>query len=286
MDIVVATEENCGLQFIYDQAKREGWEPGPRDPWIFSSVDPEGFFVAVIDGKIVGCLSAVRCDDNYGFIGYYIVIPEARGCGYGLRLFQHGMLRLHGCNVGLDAALQQEANYMKSGFRSYHTNIRFRSIVDQQCLIREVSSIVSLTDVSVPVLIRYDRLHFPAARGKWMQHWIDNSIPGCIAVACIQSGKVVGYGVARPCVSGYKVAPLFADTPQVASAILGALRSRLSEGDVIYIDIPDINTQAVRNATEEWCMEPVFESRRMYTREEPPGLQWSHVYGLSSLELG
>ena len=286
MDIVVATAENGGLQFIYDQAKREGWEPGPMDPVTFSSVDPSGFFVAVVDENMVGCLSAVRFDDRYGFIGYYIVIPEARGRGYGLRLFQHGMLRLRGCNIGLDAALEQEANYMKSNFRSYHTNFRFRGVVDQQRPICEGSSVAPLSDVDIDDLRCYDRIHFPATRDKWIQHWRNNSIPGCIGLASVQDGEVVGYGIARPSVSGYKIGPLFADSPRVASDLLCALQTHMTAGTAVYMDIPEVNAEAVRHATEVWSMEPMFESRRMYTLEEPPGILWSQVYGLSSLELG
>jgi GNAT superfamily N-acetyltransferase len=88
MEIVVATQENGGLDFIFTNATREGWSPGFQDLSVYSAVDPNGIFIGVVDTKIVGCISAVRFEDSdYGFIGYFIVQPEERRRGYGRLLF-------------------------------------------------------------------------------------------------------------------------------------------------------------------------------------------------------
>ena len=45
------------------------------------------------------------------FLGFYIVKPELRGQGHGLRLWQAGMARLDDRVVGLDGVIAQQENY-------------------------------------------------------------------------------------------------------------------------------------------------------------------------------
>lgn len=67
----------------------------------------------------------MKYDNSYGFLGFYIVKPEFRGRGYGLKLWQAGLKYLEGCNVGLDGVVEQQGNYMQSGFKLAYGNIRF-----------------------------------------------------------------------------------------------------------------------------------------------------------------
>ena len=71
--------------------------------------EPGGFLIGELRDEPVGCISAVSYGGRYGFIGLYIVRPEYRGRGYGLRLWQAAMARLEGHNVGLDGVVAQQA---------------------------------------------------------------------------------------------------------------------------------------------------------------------------------
>ena len=55
-------------------------------------------------------ISAVRYPEDFGFIGLYIVVPEQRGRGYGIQLWNAAMQRLAGCNIGLDGVIEQQEN--------------------------------------------------------------------------------------------------------------------------------------------------------------------------------
>src|SRR5262245_15713886 len=103
------------IAFVIDLAAREGWNPGLHDAECFYAADPNGFLVGELEGEPIGCISVVSYASRYGFLGLYIMRPEFRGEGYGIRIWQAGMERLSGHNVGLDGVVAQQSNYAKSG---------------------------------------------------------------------------------------------------------------------------------------------------------------------------
>ena len=62
---------------------------GLADEACFASVDPEGFFIAELDGRPAATVSCVNYDASFSFLGFYIVRADLRGkgygCGYGMR---------------------------------------------------------------------------------------------------------------------------------------------------------------------------------------------------------
>ncbi len=61
----------------------ESWH---HDGEIFCEADPDGFFIAEIEGKLISCASAVAHDDSFGFLGLYVVKPEFREKGVVVKL--------------------------------------------------------------------------------------------------------------------------------------------------------------------------------------------------------
>lgn len=84
------------VDFAIALAAREGWNPGLHDAEPFYRTDPHGFFIGLLNGQPIGCISAVSYDGVFGFIGLYIVVPEHRGKGFGMALWKLAMKRLHG----------------------------------------------------------------------------------------------------------------------------------------------------------------------------------------------
>lgn len=282
-EVVTATFENGGLQWLFDNAKREGWEPGFHDLQMYSKVDSNGFFVGLLDGKIVGGISAVAFDELIGFIGYYIVDPAVRGNGYGLKLFQHAMSYMGTRNVGLDGLLVQVSNYEKNGFQVYHNHARYQgSWLSSDCVVFS-SNIVPLEGVDRATISEFDNKYFPASRMEWIDELI--SLPGGISAAYVEDSVLKGYGVMRPCVSGFRLAPLYADTIDIARKLLTHMSAQLPEGSIFFMDIPTFNIDATRMLTEEFAMTYLWECSRMYTKGLPD-VNWSGIYGMSSLELG
>jgi hypothetical protein len=97
-------------------------------------------------------------------------------------------------------------------------------------------------------------------------------------------GRLAGYALLRPCRSGYKVGPLFADSAELAEALLVELRARVRSSDPVFLDVPELNPLAVALA-EKYRMQVSFETARMY-RGPAPDLNLESTFGVTSFEIG
>ena len=262
---------------VVDWAQSEGWNPGLNDASIFRAADPEGFLIGMVDNKPVASISVVRYNEDFGFLGFYIVTPMYRGCGFGLKIWQAGMRYLEGCSVGLDGVVTQQSNYIKSGFSYAYGNQRHQGTGGGQC----PPGVVAISDVPIEWVLAYDAPRFPAPRERFVRQWITQ--PGSYAFAVPTQAGIEGYVVVRPCRAGYKVGPLFADNADVADALFRAATSCVPN-QAIFLDTPLPNSKALTLAKHH-AMTPVFETARMYTGTAPD-IAIDTVFGVTSFELG
>jgi GNAT superfamily N-acetyltransferase len=263
-----------------DWAAAEGWNPGLHDAAAFHAADPEGFLIGLLDGQPVATISAVRYGRGFGFIGFYIVRPECRGQGYGLQIWNAAMARLAGRTVGLDGVVAQQDNYRKSGFVLAWNNARFEGVGGGPRPADD--AIVPLSTLPVDTVVAYDRAFFPDDRRAFLRAWIDQ--PGASALGLLQDGHLTGCGMLRPCRSGFKIGPLFADTPALAERFFVALKAQAPEGAPLFLDIP-VPHAAALELVQRHHMTKGFETARMYTGLAPQ-LPLERLYGVTSFELG
>ncbi|MEO1793491.1 MAG: GNAT family N-acetyltransferase [Pseudomonadota bacterium] len=268
-------------------AAQEGWNPGVDDLSAFYSADPSGFLMGFLDGEPAAAISVVRYGENYGFLGFYIVTPQHRGRGLGMQVWNAGLAHLEGRTIGLDGVVAQQENYRKSGFALAGRNVRFtgnRPTVDEAATIH-AGHVVRVTSDTIADVIDYDAAFFPADRSRFISAWASPQSPASRqAYAVIGETGLEGYGVIRVCRSGYKVGPLFADTPAIAQTLFGAMIAPLAEGVPVSIDVPEDNRDAVRLA-EAAGLVPTFETARMY-RGPAPELPVARTFGITTFELG
>lgn len=260
-----------------DWAAAEGWKPGLGDAQCFAVVDPGGFLVGEFEGRPAATISTVVYDDRFAFLGFYIVRPDLRGRGFGMRIWQAGMAHAGSRSVGLDGVVAQQANYRKSGFALAYNNIRYGGV---PALAGAADTTVALRDVPFDVLNADDARIFPAPRAAFLAAWIGG--PRHRGLALIRDGELVAWGVIRPCRRGRRIGPLIADDRSAAEAVFSALVAG-GEGDV-FIDVPEPNRAAGELATAHG-LAPVFETARMYSGPFRP-LAVERVFGVTSLELG
>ena len=268
------------LEVVLDWAAMEGWNPGLQDAASFYAADPGGFLLGLLDGEPVASIFAVRYGAGFGFIGGYIVRPEFRGKGNGMAVWQAGMARLAGRNVGLDGVPAQQANYARSGFSLAHRNVRYEGCGSD---VPAADRVLPLGQQDLDDILRYDRAFFADDRQHFMRCWLrqDGSVAFGVRDA---DGALLGYAVLRPCRAGFKIGPLCAESPEVAEELMLALRGRVPADEPVFLDVPEPNTAAVALA-ERHGMRACFETARMYTGEDP-GLPLARQYGITTFELG
>jgi ribosomal protein S18 acetylase RimI-like enzyme len=249
------------LDLVFDWAAAEKWNPGLKDPDCFAACDPAGLFLGVLDGVPIASLAALALDDAFGFISLYLVRPEHRGRGYGLRLWQEGLAYLGSRNIGLDAVAAQQTNYAKSGFRVAYRNLYYLGPAGGTM----PAGVAPLTPADFEGVVAYDAAFFSSPRPHFLACWLHQ--PAGAALGAFNNGRLAGYGVIRPCRKGFKIGPLFADDRALAAKLFQGLCSQAATGPVI-INIPEANPQALELAHAH-RLRPIFTSARMYTRGEP-----------------
>jgi GNAT superfamily N-acetyltransferase len=265
-------------EFAVEMAAAEGWNPGIHDGELFYEADHEGFFIAELEGKPVGCASAVAYDNDFGFLGLFVVKPEFQKKGIGMKLTEKCLEHLGDRNIGLDGVVENEKKYQKvMKFRSSYSNLRFEGRGGGEI----PDGLIRISEVPFEKLLDYDREMFPAPRSRFLEKWVNQ--PDSYAFAALEAGDLEGYGVIRKCRVGYKIGPLFADDQDTAEKIFRALRASVPE-ETIYLDVPEPNKKAMEIA-KKYHMNVMFKTIRMYNRKEPD-IRLEGVYGVTSFELG
>ena len=268
------------VDLAIEWAAKEGWNPGFYDAECFYASDPNGFMIGLLNDEPVAIISVVKYGESFGFLGFYIVKPEYRGKGYGIQIWNAGMKYLNGRNIGLDGVVTQQDNYRKSGFKLAYRNIRYESNGGGN--FPNDSEIVKLSSLPFETVESYDKVLFSANRTQFINCWINQ--PNHNALGIMQNGKLAGYGIIRKCRVGYKIGPLFGDTPQLAETLFLALKSGLKPTETVYLDTPELNNAAVALA-KRYNMKVVFETARMYT-EEINDIPINKIFGVTTFELG
>ena len=223
--------------------------------------------------------SAPIYDDQFAFIGLYIVEPAFRGQGYGLALTKAMFDYVGDRNAGLDGVEVMAERYARLGFRRAHRSARHAFTPASSVKVAE--EIVPLARVPFAELAKYDRRHFFAPRDNFLKAWVTQ--PESVALGFVDAGALKGYGVLRKCRNGHKIGPLFAEGLEIAESLFDALCNH-AIGDSVFIDMPEPNQAAARLAAKR-DMKPDFACIRMYLRGDP-GLPLQSIFGITSFEAG
>lgn len=270
------------VPILEDWAADEGWNPGLADLRIAYDIDPEAF-VALREGdRLAGGGTIFRHGPRLGFMGLFIMRADLRQQGLGTILWtwrRDAMLRRlePGATVGMDGVFAMVHFYEKGGFRLAYRDLRYQGIARGH----GPAGTEVLHDADFAEIEALDRSCFGAARTAFLKRWMGQE--GAHVLGLRQAGRLVAYGVARPCRIGFKIGPLFADSAAHASCVLADILARL-EGQQVQIDVPEPNAAGLRIAAE-FDLAMAFGCARLYLGPDP-GLPVERIFGVTSFEFG
>lgn len=223
-----------------------GWNQVRADWESFLLLEPDGCFVAEIEGVGAGTATTINYENRFGWIGMVIVDPEFRRRGIATRLVEHAI----GCLESIDCGCQK-LDATDAGALVYQ-NLGFTIEYDVQRWYREPGPVtdrpLQIADIRPWVTTDLDRIRdrdttaFGASRRRLLQWYSTNGSPAFIAGNSQHSrGYVVGRAGSRACQMG----PLVAADAECAGALMSEFLSSLPEGPVIA-DIVADNAEAVR----------------------------------------
>ena len=286
MKLDIRPMSRADLEAALIWARDEGWNPGLDDVGPFFAQDPSGFLMGYIGTVRIGCISVVKYGTDFAFLGLYIVHPAHRGKGHGKAIWDAGIASAQGRagekarTIGLDGVPAQQDNYRKSGFAFAYGSARWggtlRGLVATRSYVRPV------TPDDFATIADFDRRHTPAPREKFLRAWLAPS-PTRQTEGYFEDGRLRGYGTIRRCVTGWKIGPLFAETPAIAETLVPTLVAPAGT-DPLFIDVPGPNTAAVE-MVKRLGFTPAFETARMYLGPAPEQ-PLQQVFGVTTLELG
>ena len=283
--------ESEQVQTVTDWARCEGFAPGLGDIEIYRHTDRQGLWMAWLGHEPVGCIAGVRYNQNYGFIGLYLVVPHHRGHGYGQQLWRHALDHLADLScIGLEAAPARISDYEGWGFKSSSSTTRwcFQNKGHPEGLKGHLPTglhVVEGSAVPSEAVQLYDAQREPSPRPHFLADWLGDQ-SGQVLALLDQSGNCHGFGRIRPCLlqegEGWRIGPLLADSPALAAYLIQKLQER--HPGVLLMDSPGRN-RAASELMAQLGFEAQSETMRMY-RGELPHVALDDVFALACLELG
>lgn len=282
-DLQLKKLHKAEVKTLVNWAKKEGWNPSKDDFKVFWNTDPEGFYGFYIKHKLIAGGSIVSYNQEFGFMGLFIVHPNYRGQGIGQKLWylRRNLLlnRLKpNATIGMDGVVAMQPFYEKGGFKIAFRDERYECIGQKLSFSNSISTIKKLDFEAVQ---KYDLNCFGYNRNAFLKNWL--SISESKSFKFVKNDNLKGYTVIRKVNNGYKIGPLFADTDKIAEELLKAcLNSAI--GASIFFDIPVINKGAL-NLVKKYNAKYTFECARMYYGDFPK-VDTCKIYGITTFELG
>ena len=295
MDNLLSIKPLCDndIDFVTEISRKEGFAPGVGDLGIYQNTDKQGLWVGWLNDNPIGCIAGVRYNENYGFLGLFLVIEKYRGRGFGLQLWKKALAHLSDLPcIGLEAAPERIPDYSKWGFETSSKTTRWQWLGDGKLLDERIGpndlnnfSFVEGSSIPPNSVEKFDEQRETTPRPHFLSNWLKHPAGKVIAVIDNQS-RCHGFGRIRPCLlqsgDGWRIGPLMADSPKLLRILLKKLID--SHPGLIIIDAPGLNNSA-SELFSDLGFKSESETFRMYRGYQPP-VSMNDVYGLACLELG
>lgn len=241
---------------LKDQA---GWNQLDADWRRALELQPDGCFVAEVDGVPVGTVTSCRFG-AVAWIAMMLVDPAYRRRGVGRALMVRALETLERMgvhSVRLDATPLGRPLYESLGFQAETTFVRHQGVLPAAVAPSDALPHVPVADV-IEAISALDRSVTGADRGTLLRV-LARQNPDSFRVAR-KHGEVVGFLLSRPGTKARQIGPCIADDEAGVQLLEEARRQYV--GETVILDIPQGHTRAER-LVASWGLAPARELLRM-----------------------
>ncbi len=239
------------IDFALAQTARECWDNTAHTFRICLAHDPDGCFIAEVNGRRAGMITTMRYARS-AWLGNLIVHPDYRRRGLGERLMVHAMTLLDGHGV---RTLRLEADpmgvevYRRLGFVDQFDSPRYRREPSHAAQRNGVApldethleAVTAFDREALDTIISFDRVCFGDDRGRLFRMLRENA-RGAYCVR--ENTRVLGFAIALPSLGGVRLGPWCAETPAVAKELLNAFLADFTNSTVV-VGVPGVNPSSV-----------------------------------------
>jgi len=227
--------------------RQAGWNQTESDWQRFMGMEPDGCFVAELDGSSAGTTTTCIFD-GVAWIAMVLVDKSVRGRGIGTGLLKHALDYLQERNirtVRLDATPAGRPIYEKLGFVPEYELARYEGVVKDLRLTIEKSKIENRkSKIVFSDIIEFDHRMTGTNREKMLTR-LFQEFPELVCVVR-RGNHVEGYIAGRPGANATQVGPCIATAGAGPSLLSDSFRRCV--GKRVFIDVPLDNVGAVRMA--------------------------------------
>lgn len=288
MSIHIRTMTRADIPYGMRFKEAAGWNQTEADWERFLDLEPEGCFVAEMDGEVVGTATTCRFGRQCGWLAMLLVPPERRRMGVGSTLFNHAAAYLEGRGVSslkLDATPVGRTVYAQVGFMDEFELQRREGIAAAA----ESHGVAPMTEAHLDRVAALDRPIYGADRSNLLTRLYREAerftgsfspLPGIFQD---DRGDIQGYAMVRPGSRAVFLGPVVARTEEAGAELFKWAINRVA-GQPVFFDAPLPNPAVLRLA-DEYGFAVQRRFTRMYRGVNCPG-DPTRVYATSGPEKG
>jgi len=245
---------------------------------LYRQIQPDGWFVAEKEGRLVGMVGAANYG-NLAHVGLMAVQPECRRQGIGRALMEHLLARLGRQQVPLvtlDASKMGQPLYEQLGFVPYDETYTYQRTVG---FVLSPPQHTQITPEDLDELAQEDRIIFGADRRKVFQTLLQN-FPDRTFVLRDDRGRLEGWIFAQK----FRIGPWVMLKPEKAELLLQVALGLPFER-IISLTVPSSNQPAI-DLLHRYGFERVRTNRRMARGAEKDPCQREKIWSQTSLAMG
>jgi creatinine amidohydrolase len=196
-----------------------GWNQTRHDWENFWSLRPDGCFVAVRLGQVIGTVTTIHYQNRFSWIGMVLVSPREQRQGIGSKLMARAMESLAGCEtIKLDATPAGKKVYALLGFQDEYCLERMLWPTPQKWATENQFGIRPLLETDLQATSAFDAPIFGAVRTEVLRCWYQSAPQYAFGV--FENGQMTGFCLGRAGANFDQIGPIICQTPEQARLLL------------------------------------------------------------------